>query len=317
MDRKIKILVLILFAQFALLGFMQQGARNELAVFQVDELLLGFNVDQLDKIILKQRDKPDMTLVKQEADWKIFGLNNFPVSSAKFSSVFDRLFSMKKNYPIASSTASADYFRLEDSSFDRAIDFISNDALVERLYLSASSSFKKAYVRAGDDKPVYEINFSMFDLETKTGNWIDPDLLKLDPSTVSEIRLAENVVLKQNQQNWQLDNLSDTENLNQDALQSLLNQILHIRYHDVTAIAEKAATAANTVEFQFQIDSEGKTLEYLFYSQPESDVYWLKVSAYPYQFKVNKAMTNIVAEFKRLNLIETPTQINVEDEVPG
>ncbi|MDE3274044.1 DUF4340 domain-containing protein, partial [Pseudoalteromonas sp. G4] len=190
MNKAVTILSMVLGAQVILAGALFYNGQNSFET-QAPVSLLSLEQHAINEITLKEGDneKP-LTLVKNGENWHLAEYPNLPLLDYKVSALTDTLINSKVNWPVSRTEASHERFKVADDNFEKRITYKLGDDEVDIL-LGESPSFKKLYVRNGDNNDVFTIEFSGYQLSVDKNDWLSKSLLSVkDISEISQAGLA-------------------------------------------------------------------------------------------------------------------------------
>ncbi|ALO42664.1 DUF4340 domain-containing protein [Pseudoalteromonas phenolica] len=339
MNKAVTILSVALGAQVILAGSLFYSGQNSFET-QAPVSLLSLEQHAITEITLQEgdNDKP-LTLVKNGESWHLAEYPNLPLLDYKVSALTDTLINSKVNWPVSSSQASHERFKVADDNFEKRITYKLGDDEVDIL-LGESPSFKKLYARNGDNNDVFTIEFSGYQLSVDKNDWLNKSLLSVkDISEISQAGLAfekaqvkqdadldertESVkntsadksavlpdIIKANASSktrvetiWQVKapaKLPEGQTLDTERIDELLEQFSSLT---VTAIAEQEI-AFSEIEKLSVKDADGKQFDFEFAEHEDS--YYVKRSDFAPWFSLGKAQFDNLANIKANDFFITP-----------
>ncbi|MFY8350674.1 DUF4340 domain-containing protein [Pseudoalteromonas sp. SSM20] len=335
MNKAVTILSVALGAQVILAGALFYNGQNSFET-QAPVSLLSLEQHAISEITLQEgdNDKP-LTLVKNGADWHLAEYPNLPLLDYKVSALTDTLINSKVNWPVSRTQASHERFKVADDNFEKRITYKLGDDKVDIL-LGESPSFKKLYVRNGDNNDVFTIEFSGYQLNVDKNDWLSKSLLSVkDISEISQAGLAfektqvkhdadldkrtESIadksaalpdIINANASSktgvetiWQVKapaKLPEGQTLDTERIDELLAQFSSLT---VTAIAEQEIAFAEIEKLSVK-DADGKQFDFEFAQHEDS--YYVKRSDFAHWFSLGKAQFDNLANINANDFFITP-----------
>ncbi|WP_105172242.1 DUF4340 domain-containing protein [Pseudoalteromonas sp. T1lg24] len=335
MNKAVTILSMVLGAQVILAGALFYNGQNSFET-QTPVSLLSLEQQTINEITLQEgdNDKP-LTLVKNGEDWHLADYPNLPLLDYKVSALTDTLINSKVNWPVSRTQASHERFKVADDNFEKRIIYKLGDDEVDIL-LGESPSFKKLYVRNGDNNDVFTIEFSGYQLSVDKNDWLSKSLLSVkDISEISQAGLAfEKTQVKQDadldkrtesiadksavlpdiinanassktgvETIWQVKapaKLPEGQTLNTERIDELLAQFSSLT---VTAIAEPEIVFTEIEKLSVK-DADGKLFDFEFAQHEDS--YYVKRSDFAHWFSLGKAQFDNLAKINANDFFITP-----------
>ncbi len=326
---------MVLGAQVILAGALFYNGQNSFET-QTPVSLLSLEQQTINEITLQEgdNDKP-LTLVKNGEDWHLADYPNLPLLDYKVSALTDTLINSKVNWPVSRTQASHERFKVADDNFEKRIIYKLGDDEVDIL-LGESPSFKKLYVRNGDNNDVFTIEFSGYQLSVDKNDWLSKSLLSVkDISEISQAGLAfEKTQVKQDadldkrtesiadksavlpdiinanassktgvETIWQVKapaKLPEGQTLNTERIDELLAQFSSLT---VTAIAEPEIVFTEIEKLSVK-DADGKLFDFEFAQHEDS--YYVKRSDFAHWFSLGKAQFDNLAKINANDFFITP-----------
>lgn len=335
MNKAVTILSVVLGAQVILAGALFYNGQNSFET-QAPVSLLSLEQQTINEITLQEgdNDKP-LTLVKNGEDWHLADYPNLPLLDYKVSALTDTLINSKVNWPVSRTQASHKRFKVADDNFEKRITYKLGDDEVDIL-LGESPSFKKLYVRNGDNNDVFTIEFSGYQLSVDKNDWLSKSLLSVkDISEISQAGLAFEKT--QVQQDVDLDKRTESITDKSAALPDIINANASSKTHietiwqvkapaklpegqtldteridellaqfsslTVTAIAEQEIAFAEIEKLSVK-DADGKQFDFEFAQHEDS--YYVKRSDFAPWFSLGKAQFDNLAKINANDFFITP-----------
>jgi len=129
-------------------------------------------------------------LTKKNDVWVLPGSFDAPAEGSKVSALLDRLATLKRGLPIATSEAAQRRFKVVDSDFERRLVLSAGDKTLGTVYFGASPGLRKSDARTAADRAVYAVDLPTYELPTDAGAWLNADLLRGDTDKLAELDVA-------------------------------------------------------------------------------------------------------------------------------
>jgi hypothetical protein len=172
-----------------------------------------------------------------------------------------------------------------------------------QLYLGTSPGFRKVHVRPADEDAVFAVTFDSWEASAKPDDWLDKEILKLDPATVERIELPDAVLQRQDER-WLVTGLGEQEATDPEAAKALVDTLAALRIQSLLGSEDKAAYRQDAPALELKLRGEGDDdLTYRF-SKPEGEAHYvLKRSDLDYYFKVPEFSVEPLLETNRQSLV--------------
>ncbi len=306
MKRWIPILSGLLLAQLVLaLGLSLYG--DDYSAFEPQETLLAFDPTAVDRLVLAD-DEASLTLSKQGTDWKLPEAGGFPADAGSVERLLERLAALEKGWPVAISGSAARRFEVADDSFQRKIALYAGDRPLGELYLGSSPGFRKVHARPGDEERVFAVALNNWEVSPRTDDWIDKGILALDAAELIRVRMP-GFTLQRDGDAWALEDLSEGENLNREAVDRLVRQIAGLRIESLAGTEPGADQAESQPVLEIEVGlRDGETLRYRFSRAEEGAPFVLKRSDQEHFVELPGYAVEPLLETKRDGLVEKPSE---------
>ena len=182
MSQKIQILSVVLVIQVILIVALSLAGKDT-GAFASSEKLMGLKLDELDKIAVIGKENQSIVLHKQGDSWALTDYFNFPADEKKLQQMTRELFAINKSWPVATTDAAEERFKVADDNFERKIAFSSGGNVLQTLYLGTSPGFRKVHARINDEDEIYAIEFGVFKASAEGKDWAKKDFLHI-PNTI-------------------------------------------------------------------------------------------------------------------------------------
>ena len=165
-------------------------ARTDYSAFEPTETLLSVEPKIVDGIHIQGNDE-QVELTKQEGKWSVASMDNFQADQDKVKAFLDKLLTLKKGWPVATTSAAAKRFKTAEENFECKITLFRGNKEIDTLYIGTSPGFRKVHARDKDKEPVYAVNFNDYEAGTKPEDWIDKGVLKHQVSDISCVQMPD------------------------------------------------------------------------------------------------------------------------------
>lgn len=174
MTRTIRILAMVLAVQVVLAAFILLN-RGGLETRPANEALLAFETAQIDRMLVKDAEKAEAELRKQDGKWVLPGASNAEADADKITQVLDKLHGLQRGLPVATSGADFQRFKVAEDGFERHVQLYQGDKLMADLYLGNGAGVNRSYARLASDKVIYTAGIGTYDLPGKAESWKKPE----------------------------------------------------------------------------------------------------------------------------------------------
>ena len=233
MTRFSQVLSLLLAAQL-LISVAVFWPREERGNQDARSAILSLSQDSIDRIEISD-GSGDVQLLRGDQGWTLPDYFSLPVDQASTETVLTALPSQPRGWPVASSDSAAERFEVAEDRYQRRVRFYQTDSLVGEIYLGSSPGFRKVHSRPGDNRQVYAIEFSSFDLPMGQADWLDKRVLQLDADITAFTGLDYQITQSQDA-SWKDPEGAPAQQADVD---QLINGLKGLR---VTAAADPATT---------------------------------------------------------------------------
>lgn len=267
--------------------------------------LLKFSQAEVSRIRITSGGKQSVVLEKTAKGWRIPSLWDFPAAEFRVSDLLAKLAGLQKRLPVATSQSGLKRFKVADDAYERRVTLEGDKGPLATLYVGESPSFRRVFVRAGDDKVVYEAEFAPFDVSDKADDWSDRNALHLKEKDVQRIELPGIILARDEQGAWKLAGLGAGENLDQRAVDDVVRKVSDLNFLSVLGKQDKPEYKQQKPVFQYKVRlASDETLTYRISKPEKGDDYVLKASSSPYYFSASKYTLDGLKDIKRASLIK-------------
>ncbi len=301
MKPAIPLLVVLLLAQLGVAGFLATRAPDT-GAFDANAVLMTVAVDRVARITIEAPDQPALELVKRDDVWRLPSLHDYPVAANKVGDFLDTLVQLKRGWPVATRADAAERFKTSDATFVRRISLADAEAELARLYLGSSPGFRQSHARVDAEPNVYAIAFNAFDAATRAEDWLDRELLKLDPAAIQRIEL-HGLTLTRGDQAWSVSPIEVGERANQPAIDQLVSRLANPTFLEVLGTEAAPAYALAQPALAVKVEHASGAVELRYGKPADANHYILKSSAHPYYYEVAEQGVQPLLEATRERLV--------------
>jgi hypothetical protein len=267
--------------------------------------LLRFTQADVSRIRITSGGKQSVVLAKTAKGWRIPSLWDFPAAEFRVTDLLRKLAGLRKRLPVATSQSALKRFKVADDAYERRVILEGGKGPLATLYVGESPSFRRVFVRAGDDKAVYEAEFALFDVSDKADDWSDRNALHLEEKDVQRIELPGIVLARDEKGAWKLAGLGAGETMDQLAVDDVVRKVSSIDFLSVLGKQDKPEYTQQKPVFQYKVQlASDETLAYRISKPEKGDDYVLKASNSPYYFGASKYTLDGLKDIKRASLIK-------------
>jgi hypothetical protein len=285
---------------------------EEYGAYEAEEKLLVFDVTAVDHIQIE--DGSDSAVLTRQADkWVLPELDNFPANQQNVLQLLDKLAAMKKGWPVATTGGASRRFKVDEDEYERKLTLSTNENTLGQLYIGNSPGFRKVHVRSSDDTEVFAVDFNTWEASTDSGDWLDKRILAFSAEKLLQVEMPD-FALRREGDEMQLTDLADQEEVNRQAVQTLVNNLSGLQIDSLLDEAGMSESSTDEVDFKLKVTLEpDETLVYHFFKQPNEEPYFLlKRSDFDDYFKIAEFHVNAIKQTTRDKLL-----LNDTEDMPG
>ncbi len=301
MQNWIKLLSGLLLAQLVLAVTVNLGGEEH-GAFQAKQKLLAFDVQAVNGLRIEDGAN-SLLLEKHEGRWLLPDSGDFPADQASVQRLLDKLAGLEKGWPVATTGSAARRFKVADDEFQTRITLLADDETLAQLYVGTSPGFRKVHVRPADAEAVFSVAFNAWEASANADDWIDKEMLKLEPSEVARVELP-GVVLQRKDNILQVTDLSGGEKTNEEAAASLIDKLAGLRIQSLLGREAKPEYGQDQSALELKLTrQDGEVLSYRFSKPQEGAYYVLKRSDLDDYFKIPEFSVQSILETNREKLV--------------
>jgi hypothetical protein len=135
--------------------------------------------NQIDALNIHDGDGTRARLSKAGGRWRLPALHGLPADPEKVDKLLKALLATGNDWPVASSTAARQRFKVAEYRFRRRIEFFAGGEKRQAIYLGTSPGFRKVHARVAGQDEIRSVAFNVHDAPASDSAWIDPRLLQV------------------------------------------------------------------------------------------------------------------------------------------
>ena len=176
MKRNLTSLILILLIQIGLIAAVYWPGEE--SGYAPPAPMLPFDVARVDTIVVGDEFDNETVLSKVGDRWLLPELENLPADVAMVNTLLEALSSSEGSWPVASSVAARQRFRVAGYHYRRRVSLSQGKEVLGTFFLGSSPGFRKIYARNEAQSGIYSVLFNAQDAPGYNGGWLDKTLLQ-------------------------------------------------------------------------------------------------------------------------------------------
>jgi hypothetical protein len=302
MTKWITMLAGVLVVQIAVAVSVNIG-QNDYRAFEPEGKLLPFDMQAVDSIRIDGGDDTHVVLSKQDDQWRVPALNDFPADQGSVTRLIDRLATLDKGWPVATTKGAAKRFKVAETSFERKLTLLQDEKPQATLYLGTSPAFRKVHVRLPDETDIRAVAFNTYEVGVKPEDWIDKGILTHKADDIQRVELS-GFTLQRQDDHLEVVGLAEDEATVTDEAKRLLERIAGLTIRAVLGTADTSHDGQNEADLRYTLAlKSGATQDYTFSKPTDTDHYVLKVSHRDESFQVDTWLVDSIKEVTRDKLV--------------
>ena len=304
MRNTVKFLVALLVVQILLAAAINLS-KEDVAAKAEPVALVTFEQDNIDTIVLEGPDNEKVKLVKQDGQWVLPEIEQFPANTTKITQLLNKLASLQVTRPVATSSSAQERFKVSTNSFERRITLSSDGESLAQIYLGTSPGMRLIHARKADSEQVYAVAMSSYEVPVERANWEDKSLLKIDKSSVASLSVNGITITRiasedsedadddtsdidnlTTEPSWQTADLSQNRYLDNDAVNDLLDTLAKFQYESVLGQEDNPEYGLNEPALSLTVTTDNDDSVSYTIGKQESGSYVVKASSRPEYFKL-------------------------------
>jgi hypothetical protein len=302
MKKWISILAGLLVAQLVL-AVAVNLTEQDYGAFVAKEKLLAFEKQKVDRLLIED-SKASLTLNQSGGKWVLPEEADFPAAQKSVEAILDKLTGLEKGWPVATTSAASRRFKVAEDEYERKLTLYSGDEVLASLYIGTSPGFRKVHLRPENEEAVFVAEFNAWEVDAQADGWIDKEVLKFDKAELQQIRIAEEITLRNEQGEMQLEGLQEQQRTDLEKTQNLVSKLSDLRIQSLMSEEESAAYKEKDPDLEITVTlKDDKQLSYQFFKEEGKSHYSLKRSDKDRYFEVASHIVDPFKEVSRDKLI--------------
>ena len=314
MKKSINLLFILLLVQLGLSAWVHTGSSG-LEAFEASESLLGIPFEDIDGIeISSKTEKVKLSLV--DGKWVLPEKDNFLLISAKLDLLKEKVFDVKRPFPVAITKSSAKVFKVNEEDFERKLVFKKGDTVLKELYLGTSPSFKSIHARIGGEDQVYSIKASSFEFVTNVNDWLDKTVLSINRDQIAKIEIKD-LVIESVEGKFTLAGLTATEKVRESETNNIVAKATKMEFVELLGKEYDLKGKEKLLSYKINtFDDQVFTVDIYPLDDPEHFVVYS--SKVPFYLKVARLYVEPLQKLTREMLVESkPVEAAPENVTSG
>ena len=327
MNRLITICALLLAVQLGLAAWTHLRVPGD-AAGPVRGAVLAVDAATVDELLLEDHTGATLTLKKAGKGWMLPGLADFPADTVRVQALVERLASLQRGWPEATTVEAAARFQVAADRFERRLTLRGGGKDLGRVFLGGSAGLRRVYLRAEGDQDIFAVELAGRDQETDPNSWIDTAVLRLKPDQVARIDLPGFSLIRQ-EDALVVEGLGANEEMVAASRDSLVERITTLAVRGVLEADDPAAASLDNPVLRLAVHPvQGEVRDYRFGQveappepsaegqevQPAASRFVLRVSGHPHLFEVDSWQVEEIRHLNRAALVQAKTAPAAADQ---
>ena len=304
MNRLITICALLLAVQLGLAAWTHLRVPADQAG-PVQGAVLNVDTATVDELLLEDSAGARLVLKKAGEGWMLPGLADFPADTARVQALVERVASLQRSWPEATTVEAAGRFQVAADRFERRLTLRGAGKDLGRVFLGSSAGLRRVYLRAEGDQDIFAVELAGRDQELDPNSWIDTAVLRLAPDQVARIDLP-GFSLTRHEDALVVEGLAENEEMVAASRDSLVERITTLAVHPVQG--EVRDYRFGQVEAPPEPSAEGQE------AQPSAPRFVLRVSGHAHLFEVDSWQVEEIRHLNRAALVQAKTAPATSDQ---
>ena len=298
----ITILAGVLVLQIAVAVGVNMG-QNDYRAFESAGKLLSFDMQTVDRIRIDGDAGTNVVLDKQDDQWRLPALNDFPADQDNVKRLLERLAKLDKGLPVATTKGAAKRFKVTEASFERKLTLLQDENPQAALYVGTSPGFRKVHVRLPDETDIRAVEFNTYEVGVKPEDWINKAVFTHKADDIQRVELS-GFTLQRQDDKLQVMGMAEDEEMVNDEAKRLLDRIAELNIRAVLGTADASNEGQPGADLRYTLAlKSGATQDYTFSKPPDTDHYVLKASHREESFQVDTWVVDAIKEVTRDKLV--------------
>ena len=334
MNRLITICALLLAVQLGLAAWTHLRVPADQAG-PVQGAVLAVDTGAVDELLLEDSAGARLVLKKAGEGWMLPGLADFPADTARVQALVERVASLQRSWPEATTVEAAGRFQVAADRFERRLTLRGAGKDLGRVFLGSSAGLRRVYLRAEGDQDIFAVELAGRDQETDPNSWIDTAVLRLTPDQVARIDLPGFSLIRHNDA-LVVEGLGANEEMVAASRDSLVERITTLAVRGVLKADDPAAASLDNPVLRLAVHPvQGEVRDYRFgqveappepsadgqEAQPAAPRFVLRVCGHAHLVVVDSWQGEEIRHLNRAALVQAKTAPAAVDQaaptVPG
>jgi Domain of unknown function (DUF4340) len=272
--KKLTLILSSILAVQVLLAIILLTHKSDSGAFHSDKFLLDLKQEAFNSVSIEQKGKAPLTMKNDKGQWQLPGYFNVPVETSKHENFSRKLLALKTGWPVASTEEAAERFQVNKDKFERKIVFLKDGKPLKTLYLGTSPGFKKIHARVDGQNDIQAIDFSAFVASVTPEDWMQQDLIKIDPTQFSQIK-GKDYSLVKSDKDWAVEGLQNNQTSNLAEIKAFVVKLASLSYSGISGVEDKPEYHLNAPELALTLKKQAEEILYQFGKQEGKDEFVL------------------------------------------
>jgi hypothetical protein len=320
MNRLITICALLLAVQLGLAAWTHLRVPGD-AAGPVQGAVLAVDAAAVDELRLEDHAGATLVLKKAGEGWVLPGLADFPADTVRVQALVERLASLQRGWPEATTVEAAARFQVAADRFERRLTLRGGGKDLGRVFLGGSAGLRRVYLRAEGDQDIFAVELAGRDQDLDANSWIDTAVLRLTPDQVARIDLPGFSLIRHNDA-LVVEGLGANEEMVAASRDSLVERITTLAVRGVLTADDPAAASLDNPMLRLTVHPvQGEVRDYRFGQvetppvssvegqepQPAPVRFVLQVSNHAHLFEVDSWQVEEIRHLNRAALVQVKT----------
>lgn len=251
MKKGLFICSVLVVVQLAVTMLVYQRARQEDRTVQTGPLLT-MDVAAVQVLELEDRDGRSLVVQKEQGGWLLPALADLPADGPRIQRLLERIGTVQRGWPEATTAEAALRFRVADDQFERKLTLHGKDGTREVWYFGVSPGLRRLYFRVDGDQEIHSLQVLAHELEVLADAWIDASLLHVEADQVERVELP-GLTLVRGAAGLQPNDLSQQEDVIRDRLDTFIGHLTGLTVTGVLGSESKAGFDLDDSFFSYRL----------------------------------------------------------------
>jgi len=233
--------------------------------------LLALNAAEVNEMLLEDGEGHHLALKKEKDQWLLPEAGAFPADSVKVRGLIERLASMQRGWPEATTSEAATRFKVAPDRYVRKLNLLKDGTALAIVYFGTSPGLRKIYLRGDNDSEIQTLALSQHELEVTADNWIDTHVLRLKPEQIMRVELP-GLRLERTSDGLQPADLKPEEEVVTDRRDALVKRLSGLTITALLGSEKKPEYGLDAPALRYTVELEGGgTIDYTFGQPPKPE----------------------------------------------